>query len=160
MVRPRPMPPSRRVKKGSKIRARKSNGSPGPAAATLATNVPSRLCAATSMRPPTGAKCSALISRFKNTWMSCSRSQVSIVSAALNARCSRTSFFFRLAREQIERVIDDLVEVVRTKVRRPRARRLQQQGDETIQAIGLADDEAGEFAAFFVEMGLPCQQLR
>src|SRR3569833_2131606 len=69
-------------------------------------------------------------------------------------------FFFRLAREQIERVIDDLVEVVRTKVRRPRARRLQQQGDETIQAIGLADDEAGEFAAFFVEMGLPCQQLR
>src|SRR5437867_2170959 len=67
MGRPRPVPPARRVKNGSKMRSRSAGASPGPSSATVRLTPrggPSRARAATRTVAPRGECWTALASRF------------------------------------------------------------------------------------------------
>src|SRR5207247_752541 len=67
-ARPRPVPRGRVVKKGSKMRARSSGGTPGPESATAISTPPSAAAAASATSPPLGAASAALARSPRSTW--------------------------------------------------------------------------------------------
>ncbi len=76
--RPSPVPPSFVVKKGLKIFSRFCGSIPTPESAIVSTayRTPCRICSKASrmMRPPSGVDCTAFLTRFQTTCLSCSAS--------------------------------------------------------------------------------------
>src|SRR5207247_2534496 len=90
-ARPRPVPRGRVVKKGSKMRARSSGGTPGPESATAISTPPSAAAAASATSPPLGAASAALASSPRSTWQMRSPSARTSGSSGDSSRRTRNA---------------------------------------------------------------------